>query len=57
MLVLLQSRKSLGWDDNIVGVRVGTHRQLIIPPELAYENKGCGHIGPGEVVVVGMAEF
>lgn len=42
-----------GWDQGIVGMKAGGRRQLIIPPGLAYGNKGAGggRIAPGETLV------
>src|SRR6478736_2595531 len=41
-----------GWDQGIVGMKVGGRRQLVIPPELAYGDRGAGSaIAPGETLI------
>lgn len=35
-----------GWDEGVVGMKVGGRRLLVIPPELAYGSKGSGTIPP-----------
>jgi peptidylprolyl isomerase len=41
-----------GWDQGVQGMRVGGRRQLIIPPRLAYGDRGAGgSIGPGETLI------
>lgn len=41
-----------GWDRGVAGMRVGGRRQLVIPPELAYGDRGAGRaIGPGETLI------
>ena len=41
-----------GWDQGVQGMKVGGRRQLIIPPELAYGDRGAGRaIGPGETLI------
>jgi peptidylprolyl isomerase len=41
-----------GWDQGLQGMKVGGRRQLIIPPGLAYGDRGAGHvIAPGETLI------
>ena len=41
-----------GGDQGVQGMRVGGRRQLIIPPDLAYGNRGAGNvIAPGETLI------
>ena len=41
-----------GWDQGVVGMRVGGRRQLTIPPALAYGTAGAGGvIGPNEHLI------
>jgi peptidylprolyl isomerase len=41
-----------GWDDGIVGMKVGGRRKLVIPAELAYGDRGAGGvIKPGEALI------
>jgi peptidylprolyl isomerase len=41
-----------GWDQGVQGMRVGGRRKLVIPPDLAYGNRGAGNaIAPGETLI------
>ena len=41
-----------GWDQGVQGMKVGGRRQLVIPPSLAYGDRGAGHvIAPGETLI------
>jgi peptidylprolyl isomerase len=41
-----------GWDQGVQGMKVGGRRQLVIPPDLGYGNRGAGGIiRPGETLI------
>lgn len=41
-----------GWDQGIVGMKVGGRRKLVIPSHLAYGERGAGGvIAPGETLI------
>ena len=41
-----------GWDQGVAGMKVGGRRKLVIPPHLAYGDRGAGGvIKPGETLV------
>ncbi|SDX34574.1 peptidylprolyl isomerase [Amycolatopsis xylanica] len=41
-----------GWDQGVDGMKVGGRRKLVIPPHLAYGDRGAGGvIKPGETLV------
>src|SRR6185503_16125541 len=41
-----------GWDTGVQGMKVGGRRRLVIPPQLAYGDRGAGGvIKPGETLI------
>jgi peptidylprolyl isomerase len=41
-----------GWDSGVQGMKVGGRRRLVIPPHLAYGDRGAGGvIAPGETLI------
>jgi FKBP-type peptidyl-prolyl cis-trans isomerase len=40
-----------GWDEGIVGMKVGGKRQLRVPPNAAYGSRGSGAVPPNAVLI------
>lgn len=40
-----------GWERGLVGMKVGGHRVLVVPPEMAYGEQGIGPIPGGATLV------
>lgn len=41
-----------GWDEGVVGMKVGGERQLVIPPELGYGSSGAGNDIPPNATLI-----
>jgi FKBP-type peptidyl-prolyl cis-trans isomerase FkpA len=49
--VLGTGRAIRGFDQGVVGMRVGGLRRLVVPPELAYGSQGQGDVPPNATLV------
>lgn len=50
LFTLGQGRVIQGWEEGIVGMKVGGKRRLILPSDLAYGDRGAGGIPPRSVL-------
>ena len=51
-VTLGQRRVIAGWEEGLLGMKVGETRRLTIPPELGYGARGAGNVIPPNATLV-----
>ena len=51
-VTLGQRRVIAGWEQGLLGMRVGEKRRLVIPAELGYGSRGAGGVIPPDATLV-----
>lgn len=51
-VTLGQKRVIAGWEEGLLGMKVGETRRLTIPPELGYGPRGAGNVIPPNATLV-----
>lgn len=46
-----ENRVVAGWEEGLIGMKVGGKRQLIIPPAMGYGPNGMGRVPPNAIMV------
>ncbi|MDQ2950885.1 MAG: FKBP-type peptidyl-prolyl cis-trans isomerase [Chloroflexota bacterium] len=51
-VTLGQKRVIVGWEEGLLGMKVGETRRLTIPPDLGYGARGAGNVIPPNATLV-----
>ena len=51
-VTLGQRRVIAGWEQGLLGMKVGEKRRLVIPPELGYGTRGAGGVIPPNATLI-----